>query len=515
MEASLSVQGSDLVKQELNRLSASLFIEGKVLKSASTELIPVIDPATGLPIGKVAEATPAEISKCLLDAKTAWKDWHALSAQERASALHQVTSAIRDRKPVIAELMTREMGKPYKEAIDEVEWCTAAISYYAELARHDAGRVVGNTVPGQFQYVVKEPLGVVGLIMPFNFPLVLLAWEAAAALAAGNAVIVKPSELTSLSTLLFVECFASSLPPGLLSCVTGRGNVGAQLVSSPHTSMIGFTGSVATGQLVAEACARQFKRCLIEASGNDPFIVMPSAKLDVAARAASFAAFVNNGQVCTSAERLLIHRDVHDAFVGRMIEETSKLRIGNGLDQVDLGPMASERERARFEGVIARAVEQGARIVCGGKRPNHLNAGFFHEPTILVDVRPDMDIMKHEPFGPVAAICRVDSFEDAIRVANASDFGLGATIYTSDLNEAHRAVAELESGMVWVNAPLLDNPAGPFGGRKMSGIGRQLGLEGLETFRESKFVMIDPAAPAHDFWWFPYSKAEAFASTGV
>jgi betaine-aldehyde dehydrogenase len=286
--------------------------------------------------------------------------------------------------------------------------------------------------------------------------------------------------------------------------------VGRQLVEHTGTHMVGFTGSVPTGQAIARACAATFKPHLIEASGNDPFIVMPSAPLRTAARAATFAAFLNCGQVCTSAERIYVHTDVYDEFARAMVEETAKLRIGNGLDQVDLGPMENAAERDRYERILARAVEQGATVAFGGGRPEGLDDGFFVEPTVLVDVTPDMEVLHGEVFGPLAPLCRVASFDEAIALANASPFGLGATVYTTDLAESHRATQEIQAGMVWINAPILDNDAGPFGGRKMSGIGRQLGGEGLDTFRHTKLVMVDPVASEHDFWWFPYSDDEAW-----
>jgi acyl-CoA reductase-like NAD-dependent aldehyde dehydrogenase len=320
---------------------------------------------------------------------------------------------------------------------------------------------------------------------------------------------VKPSEWATLTTLKFMEIF-DPLPAGLVQCLTGGGQVGAQLVEHRDTHMVGFTGSVATGKKIAQACAEQFKPCLIEASGNDAFIVTPSAPLEVAARAATFAAFFNCGQVCTSAERIYVHEDVHDRFVELLVAETKKLRIGNGLDQVDVGPMEHAGERDRFEAVVARAAEQGAVIELGGGRPADLAEGFFVEPTVMTGVTPDMDVVNSEIFGPLAPIIRVSSLDEAIELANRSEFGLGATVYTTDSREIHHATNEIVSGMVWINAPILDNDAGPFGGRKMSGLGRQLGTEGLDTFRHTKLVMVDPLATEHDFWWFPYSSDEAW-----
>lgn len=492
---------------EFKRLSGTVFVNGTSIASKGAPL-DVINPVTGSSLGHIADATADEVDAALATAKEAQSGWWALSALERAEALHEVAHQMRLDRPVVAEMLTREMGKPYKESADEINWSITAIDYYAEIGRHEAGRVVGPAVAGQLHYIVKEPLGTVVIIMPFNYPLVLLCWEAAAALAAGNAVVIKPSEHTSLTTLRFLEAF-SSLPAGLVQCVTGGAQVGIQLCGSTLTDMVAFTGSVPTGQAVAAQCAASFRPVLIEASGNDPFIVMPSAPLDVAARAAAFAAFLNCGQVCTSAERFYVHEDIYDEFTALLVEQAQKLRIGDGLDRVDLGPMVSEKERARYEAIVARAVEQGARIATGGGRPTGLGDGFFVEPTVLVDVAPDFEILHQELFGPAAPLCKVSSFEEAIELANASDFGLGANIYTTDLAEAFAATNLLQAGMVWVNAPLLDNDAGPFGGRKKSGTGRQLGAEGLDIFRHTKFIMIDPTASEQGFWWFPYSDAEA------
>ncbi len=496
--------------EELKNLSGKIFINGEFRTSTSTNSLDVINPATEDVIGNIPDATPAEVDEAIAVANKAQKEWNKVNALTRAEILHEVATKMRANKAVVGEMLTREMGKPYKETTDEVEWSASAIDYYAEVARHENGKVIGPAVDNQFHYTIKEPMGVVVIIMPFNYPLCLFCWEAAAALASGNSVILKPSENSTLGSLKFMESFAP-LPEGLVQCVPGGPDVGRRLVENTDTHMIAFTGGVQTGQIVARACADQFKPCLIEASGNDPFIVMPSTDLDMAARGATFGAFLNCGQVCTSAERMFVHEDIHDAFVEKMVKNAEALRIGNGLDKVDIGPMVTEKERARFEAILARAVEQGAKVATGGGRPAEFNKGWFHSPTVLTDVNPDMEIMNAESFGPSAPICRVSSLDEAIKYANNSDYGLGANIYTTNLNEAMRAVNEIEVGMVWVNAPLLDNDAGPFGGRKMTGMGRQLGAEGLDTFRHTKLAMIDPAQNDQDFWWFPYKDEEAFS----
>lgn len=500
--------------EQFARLSGTYFTSGEHQKSAGPTK-PVVDPATAREIGAIADVTIAELDDVVAAANAAQRQWWAESALHRSEILHQVAEAMRNLSSEVAEMVVQETGKPYKECADELMWSVSATDYFAELGRHSVGTVVGNSVAGQLHYTLKEPMGVVVVILPANFPILLLMWEAAAALAAGNAVIVKPSEFSSLATLKFMEAFAA-LPPGLVQCVTGSGEVGAHLVSHPDTHMIGFTGSVPTGQAIARACAEQFKPCLIEASGNDAFLVMPSAPLRTAARAVVFAAFLNCGQVCTSAERIFVHTSVYDEFAAMVVEETARLRIGHGLDKVDIGPMENAGERARFEAILARAVEQGAKVLHGARRPAGLPAnlrdGYFVEPTVMADVTPDMDVMNAEIFGPLAPLCRVESFDEAVALTNASKFGLGATVYTRDPVEMHRASNEIVTGMVWINAPLLDNDAGPFGGRKMSGLGRQLGAEGLDTFRHTKLVMVDPGASEQDFWWFPYSDDEAWSA---
>jgi len=496
------------VAQTMRGYSGQMFVDGEFVASDGGRF-DVIDPATEERIGEAATCTDAEVDVAVEVANRAQKAWAARNFLNRAEIMHEVAHAMRAMTNELAEMLTRETGKPYKESADEVEWSASAIDYYAEIARHENGKVIGSNIDSQFHFTVKEPLGVAVVILPFNFPYVLMCWEAAAALAAGNAVIVKPSDLTSLSTLHFMKAF-EKLPDGLIQCLPGAGNVGQRLVASSGTHVVCFTGGVETGVAVAKACAETQKRCLIEASGNDPHLIMPSAPMDMAARGASFAAYLHCGQVCVSSERFYVHEEIHDEFVEKLIRNAESLRIGNGLEKVDMGPMAASRERDRFEAVVARAREQGAKVETGGGRPAEFNTGWFVEPTVLTGVTPDMDILNNESFGPAAPICKVSSFDEAVALANRSRYGLGACIYTTDLDEAMRSVNELEAGMVWVNAPLLDNDAGPFGGRKLSGQGRQLGAEGLETFRHTKLAMIDPGCKAQDFWWFPYQDAEAF-----
>jgi acyl-CoA reductase-like NAD-dependent aldehyde dehydrogenase len=490
-------------------LSGRHRIGGELRRAAGSSAFAVIDPATEARIGEVVEATATEVSEAIAIANKAQRRWAEVNYHRRAELLHEAARRMLAARALVGEMLTREMGKTYKESVDEATWSATATDYYAEVARHEAGKVLGATVDGQMHFTTKDPIGVVVIILPFNYPLCLLCWQATAALACGNAVIIKPSELTTLTTLEFAAAF-DGLPAGLVQVLGGAGALGRQLVESTDTHMVAFTGGIDTGRVVAESCARQYKRTLIETSGNDPFIVMPSAPLEVAARGAAFGAFLNCGQVCAAAERFYVHERVYDAFMERLVHHARQVRIGNGLDRVDMGPLASKRELDRYLKLLAQARAEGGRVLAGGGRPAGLERGWFADATVLGEVPPGAAILNNESFGPVAPVCRVRDFDEAITLANRSRYGLGATIYTLDLEESMRAVRELEAGMVWVNAPLLDNDAGPFGGRKQSGLGRQLGSEGLDSFRHTKLAMVDYAARPHDFWWFPYADAESF-----
>jgi acyl-CoA reductase-like NAD-dependent aldehyde dehydrogenase len=496
---------------QLHELSRCYYVNGELRRSKGETYWEELEPATEEPLGHVADCTQDEIDEVVRIANETQREWKETSALERADLLHQVARDIRANQHEIAELQSREMGKPYKESHDETDWCISAIDYYAEAARHEYGKVLGPTVRKNFQYTIKEPIGVLLSIATYNYPNLLSTWEAASAIATGNTAIVKPSQLTSLVTLKYLEAW-SALPPGVIQCVTGRGIAG-KMVARPDIHGVAFTGGIEVGQKIARVCGEQFKPCLVEASGNDPFIVMPSAPMEMAVQGAAFAAFTNCGQVCTSAERIYVHEDVHDEFAERLAAVARGLRIGSPLDAVDMGPMASADDRDHYEAALKSALDQGAKLVCGGGRPAGLDKGWYVEPTVLVDVKPDFEVLKDEIFGPVAPIVKVKSLDEALEYSNRSHFGLGANIYTMDLAEAFRAIDEFEAGMVWVNAPLLDNDAGPFGGRKMSGIGRELGAEGLDIWRHTKLVFIDPAASAHDFWWFPYKDEEAHPRT--
>lgn len=463
----------------------------------------VSDPGLLTPVGGWAEATAAEAEAALDALIAAQRGWRALDAKSRAAHLHRLAARIEAADfTETAQLMVREMGKPYPEAIGEIANCAPVFRYYAEMARDEAGKVAGSTQAGSFQYARYEPLGISVHIMPFNFPVLLMCWTVAASLAAGNACVVKPAEATALCTLDFMRVF-DGLPEGLVACLPGGTDLGRMLVESPRTHAVAFTGSVRAGQAVAAAAGARLKPAVIEAGGSDPMIVTAHAPLDVAAAGACTAAFHLSGQVCTSAERIYVVDAVHDAFVAAFAAEARALRIGHGLGRSEIGPLVSEAARDKVERLVGDAVAKGATVVCGGARPEGHGPGWFYEPTILTGCTPRMDILHEECFGPVAAIVRVPDFDAAIAAANDSAFGLGASVFTTSLEEAMEAVERLEAGMVWVNNPMIDNDALPFGGWKASGLGRELGRAGLDAFRRSKMVIVDHK-PVRQGWWYPY-----------
>jgi betaine-aldehyde dehydrogenase len=353
--------------------------------------------------------------------------------------------------------------------------------------------------------VLKEPVGVVAAIVPWNYPLLLLAWKVAPALAAGNTVVAKPSPLTPLATLAMAAAFGE-FPAGVMNFVAGGADVGEALVVHPGSDLVAFTGSTAVGIRIGELCARQVKRTHLELGGKDAFIVCDDADLSIAAPGAAWAAYLNAGQVCTSAERFYVFDRVYDEFVERMVAQAAAVRLGDPLEPTtDMGPLVAATQRDKVEGQLADARSAGARVLVGGDRGG-FTRGWYLSPSVVVDVSDSMVLMTQETFGPVAPIVRVSSLDEAIARANSLPYGLGANVYTNRTDYAYQCLDELRAGTVWINDPLTDNDAGPFGGMKMSGNSRELGPEGLEAFRETKHVHWDTRSGRKP-WWYPYGQA--------
>ena len=483
-----------------------MWIDHRRENARGGETMRVENPATEETIAKVPRAQAADIDLAVERARTAQREWRRTPGLDRAKLLHEVAARMRAMHREVAETMTLEGGKPMIENLDEIEWTTACFDYYAELGRHSRGSSIPPSFEHQVNFTVKEAFGVVAAIVPFNYPLLLMAWKVAPALAAGNTVIIKPAEETPLATLKLAQAF-EALPPGVVGIVSGIGTeAGEALVRHPHVDMIAFTGSTATGKHIMRIAADSLKKVNLETSGIDPFIVCEDADVDIAARGAVWARYLNAGQVCTSAKRFYVVDAVADPFVDRFVQLARQVKVGDPRrPETDMGPLISSGALDAVKQSIAKATKEGARLVTGGGRPAGCERGHFLEPTVLDQVRHGSYATREEVFGPVAAIVRVRDVDEAIALANDSDYGLGANIYTNNLQYVMKAMEEIKAGTFWVNDPLTDNEAGPFGGMRQSGIGRELGEEGLEAFREPKHVHIDYIQERKSYW-FPYAE---------
>lgn len=482
-----------------------LWINGEWCDSEAGEVIEVIDPATEEVLDLATAGTPVDVEKAVAAAKAAFPHWKKVTAVERARLLHTAAARLRANFDELARLLTREEGKPLPENEEEVDWSINTLDYYAELGRHTRGRVLPSPEAGQLSLVLKEPYGVVACIVPWNYPILLLVWKIAPALAAGNTVVIKPPSQAPLAVLRMLEVAFDHFPAGVVNAVTGRGEaVGDVLVQHPDVPVVAFTGSTAVGQRIAQLTAGQLKHLHLELGGKDPFVIADDAPLDAAVEAVSYAALINTGQVCTSTERVYVPRSMVGEFSDMLADRVGKLRLGPGIEPgTDLGPMIGESGRSLVEAHIADALARGARLLTGGRRPGDRSRGFFFEPAVLVDVDHTMLVMRQETFGPVIPVMGYDSFDEAIALANDTDYGLGACFYSTDANKVQRFYEEVRAGTIWINDPLTDNYAGPFGGMKMSGMGRELGIEGIESFWQTKHVHWDIEGGIKEYW-YPY-----------
>ncbi len=481
------------------------FINGEFTRGGATEEIEVYDPATEEVIDTVPRGTAGDAEKVVAAAKTAFDIWRRTSANARARMMHEAAEKMRAHKEKIIHLLTLEQGKPIPENEEEFEWLMNTFEYYAELGRHERGRVLPSGEHTQLNLVIKEPFGVVLCIVPWNYPLLLMAWKVAPALAAGNVVIIKPSELTPLSTLYLAEHCWDHFPPGVINIVNGYGKeIAEPLVKHKDVPVIAFTGSLATGQRIASIAAPMMKKLHLELGGKDAFVIAEDADPEVAAHALAYAALTNAGQVCTSTERVYLPAKGAEKFTEALVEHVKSLRLGPGIESdTDIGPMAGSIYREKIEAHVADALKKGAQVLTGGRRPERHKKGWYYEPTVISHVGHNMLIMREETFGPAIPLMEYNTFEEAVALTNDSDYGLGACLLTSDALKAKLFMEEVKAGTVWINDPLTDNYAGPFGGMKLSGGARELGQEGLDEFRETKHVHWEFNA-AKKSWWYPY-----------
>ena len=460
--------------------------------------IEVCNPATGELLGTVPDFDAAEVDRAVATARASFqnKTWRGLDASKRERILWNIGDLLLQHRDELANLISQETGKTLREAAGaDVAPAADCFHYYAGWVR----KLYGETIPvdGPYlNYTLREPVGVVGAIVPWNFPLQTAAWKVAPALACGCSVILKPSELTPLNALRFAEiCQEAGLPDGGLSVVTGYGpTAGETLALHEDVDKISFTGSIATARkLLQNSAVSNLKRLSLELGGKSPNIVFPDADFDAAVRAALWGVFGNKGEMCTAASRLLLHQDIYDRFLAELAARARKLRLGNPLDPAtQMGPQISARQMDRILDYIEIGKQEGARIVCGGERDTdgEKARGYFVKPTIFADVTPAMRISTEEIFGPVLCAMRFRDAEDAIRIANSTTYGLASAVWTRDIKLAHRVAAEIKAGSVWINTYNAFDSASPFGGYKQSGFGRDLGSYALDQYTNVKSVWV-------------------------
>ncbi len=470
---------------------------GAMQPVAAEDRMPVVDPATAAQIGSVPVGTAADVDRAVAVASEAFPIWSGASAHERAAILHALADAIDANRDELARLESQDQGKPMSLARDlEIPRAAANLRFFADAIRQERGDFFDLGGQG-INYTLRRPRGVAGCISPWNLPLYLFTWKLAPALATGNTVVAKPSEVTPLSAHRFAElAVAAGLPPGVLNVVHGRGDtVGARIVEHPAIPTITFTGGTATGEWIARTAGPMFKRLSLELGGKNPIIVCEDADLEAAMPTIVRACFQNQGEICTCGSRILVHRDRIKAFMARFLELVGGLKVGDPLDaETDLGPLVSADHRDRVESAIARAVKEGGTIACGGGRPSGLSDrvrdGFFVEPTVLMGLDQSCETNQEEIFGPVVTVQGFDTHGEAVTRANATSYGLACSLWTRDLDRAHRMAARIESGMTWVNSWMLRDLRTPFGGMKHSGVGREGGAEALRFFTEPRSITI-------------------------
>jgi acyl-CoA reductase-like NAD-dependent aldehyde dehydrogenase len=477
-------------------VSKTLLVNGEWRSSQDGETLPVINPAHGTVIRPVAQATPADVDAAVQAAARAFPAWAEMPGREKAALMHRAMDIFRGRYlDEAARLLTQENGKPLNDSYKECRYTADVIDFYADESRRITGTHFAGDLGPTHSFVLKQPMGVVAAIVPWNFPVDLLAWKLGPGLAAGCTFVVKPSEEAPLAVLLLVQSFMDAgIPSGVLNVVTGAGEVGAQLVEHPLVNKIAFTGSTATGQRIAERAGRQMKRLTLELGGSAPFVVCRDANLDIATPEAARRAFSHTGQICISVNRIFVQKDLFERFVDRFVELTRKLHVAaDGLQEpdADMGPIINAHGVEKVRKHVDEAQAQGARVLVGGDTPSDSRYdpnGFFYSPTVLINVNTQMRVMQEETFGPVAPIAMFDTLDHAIQMANDTPYGLAAYVYTQDVDAAFYAAKRLHFGGVGINVNDITDIRGEFGGIKGSGVGRELGERGLESYLETKHV---------------------------
>ena len=447
-----------------------------------------VNPATGEKLAEHEMATPDQVRSAIERAREAFRDWRKLRPSERSKYLAKAAGILRERKDELARVMTNEMGKIIRESAAEIAKCALAFDYYAENAERFLTPELAQTDAAK-SFVAFEPLGVVAAIMPWNFPMWQLARFTAPALAAGNTTIFKPASATPQSGVnLETALTDAGLPSGCFKTVLGDSRIADQMIDG-DTDAVTFTGSVSVGSKVGERAGRNLKKFVLELGGSDPFIVLQDADVELTSSGAVTGRFINCGQSCIAAKRFIVEKPIAEKFTDQFVSKVGKLKVGDPLNpETDIGPMVNESGLKEIERQVKDSVKMGAKIMVGGLRLDR--KGFFYAPTVLTNITRDMPVMREEVFGPVAPVIVVGSAEEAVEVANSTEFGLGASLWTQDLSKAEKLCGEIQSGVVTVNNVVASDPRVPFGGVKKSGIGRELGRYGLLEFTNIKTVRL-------------------------
>ncbi|HKQ84947.1 MAG TPA: NADP-dependent succinate-semialdehyde dehydrogenase [Steroidobacteraceae bacterium] len=478
-------------------LREQCFIDGEWRNADTGATVFVTNPATGERLGSVPMMGTAETRRAIEAAHAALATWKATTAKERATVLRRWFDLMMSHQDDLATIMTAEQGKPLAESKGEIAYAASFIEWFAEEGKRLYGDVIPSHAPDKRILVIRQPVGVVAAITPWNFPAAMITRKAAPALAAGCTFVVKPAQQTPYSALAMAELAArAGIPKGVINVVVGHSSqIGAEMTSNPRVRKLTFTGSTQIGKLLMSQCTGTVKKVSMELGGNAPFIVFDDADLDAAVQGAIASKYRNTGQTCVCANRLLIQDGIYDAFAEKLAGAVRNLRIGNGLaGPTDQGPLIDENAVAKVEEHVADALAKGARVLVGGKR--HALGGQFFEPTVLTHVNPSMLVAREETFGPVAPLFRFKTEADAIALANDTEFGLAAYFYTRDLARAWRVAEALETGIVGLNTGLISTEVAPFGGIKESGIGREGSKYGIQDFTELKYICVGGIHPA-------------------
>ncbi|MRV70755.1 NADP-dependent succinate-semialdehyde dehydrogenase [Duganella sp. FT92W] len=472
-------------------LRQQAYVNGAWTGADSGDTHPVTNPATGEQIGVIPNLGTAETRRAIEAANAAWPAWRKKTAKERAAILRKWSDLMLENAEDLALLMTTEQGKPLAESRGEVTYAASFFEWFAEEAKRIAGDTLASPWPDKRLIVTKEPVGVCAAITPWNFPLAMITRKAAPALAAGCPIVLKPAEATPFSALaLAVLAEQAGVPPGVFSVVTGSPrDIGAEMTSNPIVRKLSFTGSTGVGRLLMQQCAPTIKKLSLELGGNAPFIVFDDADLDAAVEGAMASKYRNSGQTCVCANRIYVQDGVYDAFAEKFVAAVGKLKVGNGAEAgVTQGPLIDDKAVQKVEEHVADALAKGGRLLAGGKR-HALGHGFF-EPTVIADVTPAMRVSGEETFGPLAPLFRFKTDDEAVALANSTEFGLAAYFYSRDIGRIWRVAEGLESGMVGVNTGLISNEIAPFGGVKQSGLGREGSKYGLDEYLEIKYICL-------------------------